>query len=153
MGYVEELRKVVGHRPLILVGAVVLVINENGHVLLQQRTEPYGKWGLLGGLMELGESPEETACREVYEEAGIHVKNLRLINVFSGANYFMKLANGDEFQAVTTAYYSNEYEGTLSINKEEAVELKFFPIRELPDYIVGSHKKMIETYVEIVNTK
>ena len=29
MGYVEELRKIVGHRPLILVGAVVLVINEN----------------------------------------------------------------------------------------------------------------------------
>lgn len=47
MGYVEELRKVVGHRPLILVGAVVLVINENGYVLLQQRTEPYGKWGYL----------------------------------------------------------------------------------------------------------
>ena len=47
MGYVEELRKIVGHRPLILVGAVVLVINENRYVLLQQRTEPYGKWGCL----------------------------------------------------------------------------------------------------------
>ena len=47
MGYVEELRKIVGHRPLILVGAVVLVINEHGYVLLQQRTEPYGKWGCL----------------------------------------------------------------------------------------------------------
>ena len=33
--------------PLILVGAVVLVINENRYVLLQQRTEPYGKWGCL----------------------------------------------------------------------------------------------------------
>lgn len=141
MGYVEELRKVVGHRPLILVGAVVLVLNENGHVLLQQRTEPYGKWGLLGGLMELGESPEETACREVYEEAGIHVRNLKLINVYSGANYFIKLANGDEFQSVTTAYYTDEYEGKFSVNKEEAVELKFFPITELPKYIVGSHKK------------
>ena len=68
MGYVEELRKIVGHRPLILVGAVVLVINENRYVLLQQRTEPYGKWGLPGGLMELSESPEETAFREVYEK-------------------------------------------------------------------------------------
>jgi len=149
MGYVEELRKVVGHRPLILVGAVVLVLNEGGHVLLQQRTEPYGKWGLLGGLMELGESTEETACREVYEEAGIYVKNLKLINVFSGANYFIKLANGDEFQSVTTAYYTNEYEGLLAVNKEEAVQLKFFPVTELPEYIVGSHKKMIEAYEKI----
>ena len=127
--------------PLILVGAVVLVINENRYVLLQQRTEPYGKWGLPGGLMELSESPEETAFREVYEETGIKVKNLRLINVFSGANYFTKLANGDEFQSVTTAYYTDEYDGDFVMNKEEAVQLKFFPLTELPDYIVGSHKK------------
>ncbi|WP_242143711.1 MULTISPECIES: NUDIX hydrolase [unclassified Bacillus cereus group] len=149
MGYVEELRKVVGHRPLILVGAVVLVINKKGEVLLQQRTEPYGKWGLPGGLMELGESPEETAYREVYEETGIHVKNLRLIHVFSGANYFTKLANGDEFQSVTTAYYTDEYEGNFNMNTAETVQLTFFSIRELPDYIVGSHKKIIETYEKI----
>ena len=42
MGYVEELRKIVGHRPLILVGAVVLIINEHGYVLLQQSTVAYG---------------------------------------------------------------------------------------------------------------
>ncbi|CAG9613972.1 NADH pyrophosphatase [Bacillus rhizoplanae] len=153
MGYVEELRKIVGHRPLILVGSVVLVLNEDGEVLLQQRQEPHGKWGLLGGLMELRESPEETACREVYEEAGIHVKNLQLINVFSGAKYFVKLANGDEFQTVTAAYYTSDYEGELSVNKEEAIQLKFFPITELPEYIVGSHKKMIAAYVEMIQSK
>jgi 8-oxo-dGTP pyrophosphatase MutT (NUDIX family) len=153
MGYVEELRKIVGHRPLILVGSVVLVLNKDGEVLLQQRQEPHGKWGLLGGLMELRESPEETACREVYEEAGIHVKNLQLINVFSGAKHFVKLANGDEFQAVTTAYYTHDYEGELTVNKEEAMQLKFFPITELPEYIVGSHKRMIEVYIEMIQNK
>ena len=51
MGYVEELRKIVGHRPLILVGAVVLVINENGYVLLQRgqsRTENGATWRANG---------------------------------------------------------------------------------------------------------
>ncbi|MGG2064500.1 MULTISPECIES: NUDIX hydrolase [unclassified Bacillus (in: firmicutes)] len=153
MGYVEELRKIVGHRPLILVGSVVLVLNKDGEVLLQQRQEPYGKWGLLGGLMELGESPEETAYREVYEEAGIRVKNLQLINVFSGAKHFVKLANGDEFQAVTTAYYTHDYEGEPIANKKEAIQLKFFPVTELPEYIVGSHKRMIEVYVEMIQNK
>ncbi len=42
------------------------------------------KWGLLRA-NETSESPEETAYREVYEETGIKVKNLRLINVSSGA--------------------------------------------------------------------
>lgn len=153
MGYVEELRKIVGHYPLILVGSVVLVLNKDGEVLLQQRQEPYGKWGLLGGLMELRESPEETAYREVYEEAGIRVKNLQLINVFSGAKHFVKLANGDEFQAVTTAYYTHDYEGEPIVNKKEAIQLKFFPVTELPEYIVGSHKRMIEVYVEMIQNK
>ncbi len=153
MGYVEELRKIVGHYPLILVGSVVLVLNKDGEVLLQQRQEPYGKWGLLGGLMELRESPEETAYREVYEEAGIRVKNLQLINVFSGAKHFVKLANGDEFQAVTTAYYTHDYEGEPTVNKKEAIQLKFFSVTELPEYIVGSHKRMIEVYVEMIQSK
>ena len=109
--------------------------------------------GLPGGLMELGESPEETACREVYEETGIEVKNLQLINVFSGANYFTKLANGDEFQSVTTAYYTDEYDGDFVMNKEEAVQLTFFPLTELPDYIVGSHKKMIAEYMKIMEKR
>lgn len=45
VGYVEELRKIVGHRPLILVGAVVLIINENGYVLLRQLDRAVRKMG------------------------------------------------------------------------------------------------------------
>ncbi|MFD3447816.1 NUDIX hydrolase [Microbacteriaceae bacterium 4G12] len=149
MGYVEELRNLVGHRPLILVGAVVLLLDQNERVLLQQRKEPYGKWGLLGGLMELGESLEETAYREVLEEAGLQIRNIKLINVFTGKHYFLKLANGDEFQSVTAAYYTKEFDGEIVTNKEEALDIKFFPVDELPDYIVGSHKKIIEEYAKM----
>lgn len=58
--YVSELRKLVGHRPLILVGATTIIINDENKILLQKRkTTAYGRWGLPGGLMELGESIEE----------------------------------------------------------------------------------------------
>ena len=52
MGYIEELREIIGTRPLILVGAVVGVVDEDGKILLQKR--PEGVWGLPGGLLELG---------------------------------------------------------------------------------------------------
>lgn len=45
MGYVEDLRKIVGHRPLIFVGAATIIVDDAGRLLLQQRTFPRGVWG------------------------------------------------------------------------------------------------------------
>ncbi|MCP8967026.1 NUDIX hydrolase [Ectobacillus ponti] len=149
MGYIEELRQLVGTHPLILVGAVVVLLDEQERVLLQQRTEPAGKWGLPGGLMEFGESTEETAKREVYEETGFQVEDLRLIGIFSGKNYVTKLANGDVFQSVTAAYYTRNYSGRMAADRLEGTALQFFPLDALPDYMVGSHRKMITAYQKL----
>jgi hypothetical protein len=89
MNYVKELRELVGTRPLILPGAVVIILNKQNEVLLQHRSD--SGWGLPGGLMELGESLEETARREVKEETGLTVGELELMGIFSGNNYFIKL--------------------------------------------------------------
>lgn len=106
MGYIEELRKLVGHRPLIFVGSVVVVVDEQGRILLQQRKFPEGAWGIPGGLMELGESTEDVARRALFEETRLQVDELTLINVYSGPEHFIRAANGDEFYVVTTAYYA-----------------------------------------------
>src|SRR5215213_6141534 len=83
MPYVQELRAIVGQHPLILVAAGVLICNPAGELLLQRRSDDQ-LWGIPGGSMELGESAEETARREVWEETGLTVGELRLFGVFSG---------------------------------------------------------------------
>lgn len=95
MGYIEELREVVGSRPLNLAGVAVAVFNEQGQILLQQRWN--GMWGVPGGFVELGESIEAAGRREVLEETGIEIGTLQLATVFSGKECFVKLPNGDEF--------------------------------------------------------
>lgn len=67
--YVKDIRAMIGHRPLLLAGSNVIILDERGDILLQQRLN--GHWGLPGGLLELGESLEETARREVLEETGL----------------------------------------------------------------------------------
>lgn len=150
MSYVEDLRKIVGHRPLILVGAVTIIINNKKRILLQKRkATSFGMWGLPGGLMELGESTEDTARREVFEETGLTIGNLNLIDVFSGPGNFLKVQNGDEFYSVTVAYYTNEVNGNLVIDESESLGFSFFDINQLPDNIVKSHRKMINRFLEL----
>jgi hypothetical protein len=55
MTYVSELRNLVGHRPLLLAAAGVVVVDDLGRWLLQWRVDD-GLWGLIGGALELGES-------------------------------------------------------------------------------------------------
>ncbi|TGB01295.1 NUDIX hydrolase [Halobacillus salinus] len=148
MGYIEELRALVGHRPVILAGSVVLLINEEGHVLLQERTHPEGVWGLPGGLMELGESTEEVGVREVYEETGLTVQNLQLINVYSGKDHFTVAANGDQFYTVTAAYYTTDYEGELRVNLEEGFQCQFIDLERLPERMVGSHREIVNDFAK-----
>jgi ADP-ribose pyrophosphatase YjhB (NUDIX family) len=66
--------------PIPAVGAVIL---EQEHVLLIQRGQPpaVGKWTLPGGVVEVGESPEEAIIREVQEECSVKIMILTVLDV------------------------------------------------------------------------
>src|SRR5690606_13761367 len=130
MGYIEEIRGLVGNQPLILVGTAVGVINYKGEVLLQKRRD--GSWGVPGGFLDLGECAEEAGRRGILEETGIEIGKMELITVLSGKEYFVTLPNGDQFYPVTIAYMSREIKcGVLKADGTETVEAKFFKPSEL----------------------
>lgn len=146
MEYYKYLRQYVGTQPLILPGSVVIIGNKKGEVLLQKR--PEGRWGLPGGLMELGESFEQVAFREVKEEIGLEIQNMKLLNVFSGEQFFTKAPNGDEFYSVTAVFYTDEVEGTINLQSSETIGICYFHPDNLPENIVGSHKMFIEKLIK-----
>lgn len=148
MGYIEDIRALVGHRPLILVGAIVIVVDKEGRLLLQQRKHPLGFWGIPGGLMELGESVEDTAKRELFEETNLRAENLNLINVYSGSNNYIKAPNGDEFYTVTTAFFSSDITGELIVDESESMDFKYFKPEQMPTNIVKSHVLILEEFMD-----
>ncbi|MFD1849874.1 NUDIX hydrolase [Oceanobacillus bengalensis] len=151
MGYIEDLRSIIGHRPVIFPGAVVIIVDDLGRILMQQRTHPKGAWGIPGGLMELGESMEDVAKREVREETGLIIDELRLINIFSGAQYLTVAENGDEFYTVTAAYYTNNFSGDFRIDKTESIQFQFFYPTELPEGIVKTHQIILKEFLQLQN--
>ncbi|MBT2693925.1 GNAT family N-acetyltransferase [Bacillus sp. ISL-55] len=129
--YIKEIRALIGSRPFILVGSAVLVFNREYEVLLQLRTDT-GRWGIPGGAMEPGESFEDTARRELFEETGLNLKRLKFIEVVAGEEYYFKYPNGDEIYNAIALYACEDWEGKLKMNDGESKELRFFPLNNLP---------------------
>jgi len=148
MGYVEELRDLIGHKCIILNGSAVILKNKAGLILMQQRKYPYGKWALPGGLMELGESTVETAIREVYEETSLTINNLKLLGVYSGKEYLCSAENGDEWYVVTTAYITDNYEGEVVVNDDESITFEWIDPNYLPDDTASTHRIIISDYLQ-----
>ena len=131
MGYIQELRELVGQRPLIMLGANVIVVDKNNRLLLQLRTDNKC-WGLPGGSMEPRETLKEVAKRELYEETNLVAKNLALFNVYSGEEFYYKYPHGDEVYNIITTFICTEYEGVMKKDENEVLDLAFFHYDDLP---------------------
>ena len=131
MSYLSELRKYIGHNPIINIGATIIVLNDKNEILLNLRTDT-NTWGIIGGSMELGESLEETASRELWEEAGLKAERFELLDVLSGKDLYFRYPNGDETYTVITLYKSYGVTGKLKINDVESHKLQYFPLDNLP---------------------
>lgn len=124
--YVAGLRAMVGHAPLNLMGAVGLVLDGNGRVLLQKLA---GRevWGLPGGLCELAEPPETTLCRE---ETGLVVLAAELLTLLTTP--LRTLPNGHRVSFYTAVYRVTEWSGVPVPDGVEGTELRFFAPDDLP---------------------
>ena len=131
MGYIMDLRKHIGHDPLIGVGATTLVFNDNNELLLNLRTDT-NNWGIPGGSMELYETIEETAIRELREETGICANKLELVTVLSGKDFYFEYPNGDKLCTVIVLFKVLNFSGTIKVSDNESKALKFFPLTDLP---------------------
>lgn len=129
MGYIQDLRALIGTRPIIMAGVSVIVINNKNQILLQKRADT-GDWGVIGGAVELAESLEEAAVRELYEEAGLKANDLKFICMLSGKDMYYKYPHGDEIYNLVAVFETRDYDGEPTINDDEGLELKYFDLEE-----------------------
>ena len=127
-----DLRRIVGKRPLLQCAASVIIINEEGELLLGKRTDNQ-KWGYAGGSMNLGESVEDCARRELLEEMNLIADELEFFMINSGEETHYIYPNGDEVYNVEIVYLCRKYHGDMRPQESELSELRFFSPEQLPE--------------------
>lgn len=129
--YIKTMRGYVGHRTIMQVGASVVIVREDGAMLLQRRSDN-GLWGYHGGSVELGEDTRDAAKRELFEETALTAEDLELHGVYSGKDTFYRYPNGDEVFNVDILYICRRWSGEPSPQKGEVEELRWFAPQDLP---------------------
>lgn len=122
----------------VRVGVAVIVYAADGRVLIGKRGSSHGKglWGFPGGHLETGESPEDCARREVREEAGIEVTNVRLAGVTNdifetGKHYITLFMACDHAGGAVTNCEPDKLEGWEWHTMEALPLPRFNPINAL----------------------
>ena len=139
MSYIREMRKYIGHAPMLSVGATVVILNDD-RILLNLRSDTH-TWGIPGGAIELGETLEQTAARELKEETNLSAESFTLLHLFSGKDFYFKYPNGDELYSVVALFLAEGVAGDLKITDGESTELRYFRKSDLP--LLESRAKVI----------
>jgi len=117
-------------QPIIGVGAVII---KDGKILLEKRkNDPgKGKWSIPSGLVELGETVEQTALREVKEETGLEVEKPEHIDVVDNV---IRDENGEiKYHFVIVDYFVKLKGGTMKA-MSDAEELRWVTLDEVEQY-------------------
>ncbi|MFZ5569791.1 MAG: NUDIX hydrolase [Thermodesulfobacteriota bacterium] len=125
-----------------LPASCLVVADHDDRILLVRRgVEPkIGFWCLPGGFMEIDESPEEAALRELKEETGLMGTIDRLLGVATTPSRMYR-------SVLMVGYLVIRFEGA-PVAGDDAVDIGFFDQRELPEIAFESHRRFMGIYAE-----
>ena len=92
---------------------------------------------------------QAAAERELFEETGLTAKSMELLGVFSGPDMHFVYPNGDEVSNVDIVFICRDFEGALTLQNDEVLELKYFSEDELTDDMISSpNLRALRTFFE-----
>lgn len=127
-------------RPTVTVDIVVLRKNKSEVLLIKRLHPPFeGKWALPGGFMDMDETLEEAAARELEEETGLNGIELKQLHAFSA------LDRDPRHRTVSVAFYGMlENDRSIAKAGSDAKEAAWFILNDLPP-LAFDHKEIMTT--------
>lgn len=128
------------NRPTVAVGTVV--VRGNQILLIKRGKEPNkGAWSIPGGRQEAGETVRETAAREVFEETGITIKDITLLDT-------LDLIERNDTGQVSRHYTLIDFcayatDDTIPKAGDDAVDAEFVPLQDAIARVTWDETKRI----------
>lgn len=116
-------------RPAVTADCVVITKEAEPKVLLIQRgADPYkGYWAFPGGFMNMDETTEQCAIRELEEETGLKLTTIKQIGAYS------KVDRDPRGRTITVAYLAIIDKPAQVTGQDDAVKAEWFPLSALPE--------------------
>lgn len=135
-------------RPAVTADCVVMTKDATPQVLLIERgADPYkGCWAFPGGFMNMDETTEQCAIRELEEETGLKVSELHQIGAYSKVN------RDPRGRTITVAYLVMVDHPIAVIGQDDAAKAQWFAIDALPQ-LAFDHEEIIRDAISIYQTK
>jgi 8-oxo-dGTP pyrophosphatase MutT (NUDIX family) len=124
------------------IGVEAAVFDADGAILLAQRKDS-GQWAMPGGIAEIGQTPAESALRELWEEAGLRGRVSRLLGIFDGRFWGTR----GKVHLVHPVFLM-ECEDLQPVPGIEMLDARFFSPDRLPDLHPG-HDLRVPKVVEL----
>ena len=131
-------------RPSLTVDIAVLKGKENQYeiLLIRRKFNPFaGMWALPGGFVDMDETVETAAARELFEETNLSGVELKQFHVFSEVD---RDPRGRTVSVVFTGFVNQNVKIKA---KDDAKEVRWFTLDALPE-LAFDHEKIIRKIVE-----
>ena len=145
--FIKKVRKVIGHEPMLLPHAVVILFNEQNEILIEVRADD-GYLDFPGGTVDMNEEVIMTAKRELFEETGLIADELELFNIYSGEITRYQYTSGDITYGVDVVYICKKYHGELKPQQEEVKELRFMKLSDIKGKLSPRNKQIVKDLYE-----
>lgn len=134
-------------RPAVTADCVVITNEQQPKVLLIQRgNEPFkGCWAFPGGFMDMDETTEHCAVRELKEETGLAVSDLHQIGTYS------KIDRDPRGRTISVVYLVIIDSPVEVTGQDDATKAEWFPITNLP-HLAFDHFDIMQDALRIYNT-
>jgi 8-oxo-dGTP pyrophosphatase MutT (NUDIX family) len=101
----------------IVPAVTAFVQDERGFLLLERRSDN-GRWGMPGGVQEIGEDISHTVVREVAEETGITVEVTGLVGIFTDPGHVIEFSDGEVRQEFSLCFRARPVTGEITVSSE-----------------------------------